>query len=339
MDFGLLFSRAWKITWNHKALWIFGILASCASGGTGGSPNTGFNFPGGGGSGGGGSSGGVPPGTMMDGANAGSIIAAGIAIGLLIVCLALIFSLIAWVIGVFGRGALVAGVRQAEDVGGTSFSKAWSGASARIAPLLGMNVLLALPAILVGLVALAVLLVGVGVSIGDITRLSQRGSGPPMGMLAAIGVVIAVLLPLSCVGWVYSILAAILRLFAERAIVLESHGAVDGLKRGWAVFRANLGNALVLGVILVALTTVLGFALVLLFLPVLVPIIAGVATTAQREYGPLIVSLGVAGCIAVLASAASVVVSGVFNTFGSACWTLAYRDFAAKADQLPVPAA
>jgi len=40
MDYSEVFSKAWKIVWKFKALWIFGILSSCArasSGGSGGS--------------------------------------------------------------------------------------------------------------------------------------------------------------------------------------------------------------------------------------------------------------------------------------------------------------
>ena len=37
MDYSNVISRAWKIIWKHKVLWIFGILSGCASGGGGGS--------------------------------------------------------------------------------------------------------------------------------------------------------------------------------------------------------------------------------------------------------------------------------------------------------------
>lgn len=40
MDYGEVLSRAWQIIWKHKVLWIFGILASCAS------ANYGSGFPG-----------------------------------------------------------------------------------------------------------------------------------------------------------------------------------------------------------------------------------------------------------------------------------------------------
>ena len=36
MDFGEVLSKAWRIVWKHKVLWIFGILAGCGSGGGGG---------------------------------------------------------------------------------------------------------------------------------------------------------------------------------------------------------------------------------------------------------------------------------------------------------------
>jgi uncharacterized membrane protein YgcG len=35
-NFGEVLTRAWKIIWKHKILWIFGILASCARGSGGG---------------------------------------------------------------------------------------------------------------------------------------------------------------------------------------------------------------------------------------------------------------------------------------------------------------
>jgi hypothetical protein len=42
LSLGPTLSRAWEIIWRHKILWIFGILAGCATGGgggSGGSPN------------------------------------------------------------------------------------------------------------------------------------------------------------------------------------------------------------------------------------------------------------------------------------------------------------
>ena len=43
MDYGKILSRAAKIVSKHKILWLFGVLASCASGGGGGQSSS-FNF-------------------------------------------------------------------------------------------------------------------------------------------------------------------------------------------------------------------------------------------------------------------------------------------------------
>ncbi len=44
MNYSEILSRAWQIIWKHKVLWIFGILAGCASGGGGGGGgNTNFS--------------------------------------------------------------------------------------------------------------------------------------------------------------------------------------------------------------------------------------------------------------------------------------------------------
>jgi len=51
MDFGEILSRAWNIIWEHKVLWIFGVLVSCgrSNGGCsgGGGSNTGYQYSGG----------------------------------------------------------------------------------------------------------------------------------------------------------------------------------------------------------------------------------------------------------------------------------------------------
>ena len=45
MNLGEVLSKAWKIIWKNKVLWIFGILSSCGrgSGGGGGGGNSNFN--------------------------------------------------------------------------------------------------------------------------------------------------------------------------------------------------------------------------------------------------------------------------------------------------------
>ncbi len=44
MDYGDILSRAWRIIWKHKVLWIFGILAGCTQAGSSTSSNSGARF-------------------------------------------------------------------------------------------------------------------------------------------------------------------------------------------------------------------------------------------------------------------------------------------------------
>ena len=41
MDFSEVLTKAWRIVWKHKILWIFGILAGCGTGGGGGGGGSG----------------------------------------------------------------------------------------------------------------------------------------------------------------------------------------------------------------------------------------------------------------------------------------------------------
>jgi hypothetical protein len=43
LDFGGVLSRAWKVVWNNKILWLFGILSAMMGGQANGS-NSNFRF-------------------------------------------------------------------------------------------------------------------------------------------------------------------------------------------------------------------------------------------------------------------------------------------------------
>src|ERR1041384_5848815 len=112
LDFGAVLARAWKITWENKVLWIFGILAGLGSGGF--NFNSRFsnfsdfrNF-----------SGGRPPlpprfQEFLDRFSPPMVFAivGGIA------CLALIIFLIVLALSVIGRGGLISGVQIVEAKG------------------------------------------------------------------------------------------------------------------------------------------------------------------------------------------------------------------------------
>jgi hypothetical protein len=91
---------------------------------------------------------------------------------------------------------------------------------------------------------------------------------------------------------------SILRNFAERACILEDLGVIDSYRRGTSVLMANLGEAIILIVLQIAIFIVLG---ILLFLPGLVLVLC-------CFLWPLLL-----------------VVKGAVEAFLSALWTLAWR--------------
>ena len=141
MDFGTILRRAWEIIWNHKVLWIFGILASCGSGGSGGSGggggNISFNTT---------TASDDIPGFIRDltyfferqSPENLFLIAAGI------ILLALILGLVFFLLGILGRVALIKGAHQAELGQRLGFRQLISDSMPYYLRGLGLNLLLGL---------------------------------------------------------------------------------------------------------------------------------------------------------------------------------------------------
>src|SRR5262245_20405187 len=118
LDLGATLSRAWRITWQNKILWIFGILAALMSGGG----NVDFSFQGG-----------RPPIGQPDprveqffrrifGDDVPNVLlAAGVGVG----CLGLLFLVVLFVLSIIGRGGLIGGIQLADANGKVSFGEAW----------------------------------------------------------------------------------------------------------------------------------------------------------------------------------------------------------------------
>ncbi len=113
LDFGGTLSRAWKIVWNNKILWLFGILSGLM-GGQVSSSNSNFSFNSS-------NPGQSLPEPMRDlDQNVILLIIAGVV--LLVIVIAIVF----FILSVFGRGGLIGGVRLADQQGRVSFGEAWA---------------------------------------------------------------------------------------------------------------------------------------------------------------------------------------------------------------------
>lgn len=302
MDFGKVITRAWQITWKWKVLWILGFLAAL---GQSNGPQTNYSFTGGD----------LERYSYQFGDSGRELL--GLVSGLLIgfICLVILIVIILWVISVIARGGLIAGVQQVEEQGSTSFRKAWSGGGRKFWTLFGIGVLAGLPALILVIVGLIVISLGIfaGVNLLDISE----AAGIPL-----ITFVVLVCGGSLCCGLIVLIIVLEqIRIYAERAAIIEDLDWIQAFKRGWEVLTDNLGATIVLWLIFFALgILVFGISLGLMF-AIMAPLFS---LFAFNEPGWWIVGpMCLGGLIGTLIFA---LIRSIIMTFTSATWTLAYRE-------------
>lgn len=292
MDFGELLRRTWDIVWEHKFLILLGILVALGSGGTNTSTGGrgGFNFtfddgefvlptP---------SPGEIPeipeipdPGIALP--------AIGLGVLLVLGGLAIVVGLVLWVISTIARGGLIAGASTIDAGGVSNFGAAWQAGWEKGWRLLGISILPAIPALILFLVGIFSFATAglVSVPFG-----AEFGIGTGLGLGALLTAVACILLPISLV-------LGLLQFFANRACMLEDLGVFASYGRGLNVLIENIGSAIVLFIIQVAINLAIGLAALVsapIFLccvlwPILIAIEGGIAayfstlwTLAWREW-------------------------------------------------------
>ncbi|MGD8623144.1 MAG: hypothetical protein PVJ34_01290, partial [Anaerolineae bacterium] len=215
-----------------------------------------------------------------------------LALGLFFGGLILLVVLVLWVISTLARGGLIWGAAAADGGQSSSFSQAWRAGWQRGWTLLGIAIVPALPGLLL-------LLLG-GLGFLAYTSNVSTGTGVPvLGNMVLIGGALACLiLPLALV-------LELLRAFANRACMLEGLGVVDAYRRGIGVLTDNLGSALVLFLIQVAVTVVM-------FILLIVP---GAILALCCLFWPLLALL-----------------QGAVTAYFSTMWTLAWRRWTAAGE-------
>ena len=300
MDYGKILSRAWEITWRWKALWILGFLASLGNGLGGGS-----NFY---------SSNGNDLNRWINNTPIQGILPAILGILVAVACLALLIGIALWVISIIARGGLIAGVQQVEGEGSTGFLQAWRVGRSRFWTLFGIAILASIPVIVlvvIGVVVLAVMFASSGFAFD-----SSNAAG-------TIGIATSILCGGTfCCGMI--ILAIVLdqiRVYAERAAILEGLGWLDAFKRGWQVLKGNLGPTIIFWLIFLVIGLLIGAIVVAGIAALVLPLVAMFTNTEPGAW--IVAPLCCGGLLAVIVGA---LISSVTQTFTSAMWTLAYRE-------------
>lgn len=297
-NFGEVLSRAWKITWKYKILWIFGILSGCGRGGGSGSSS------GGGGSGNGNGSGYSPFGSnaehflsqVVDWISNNWWIFIVIALAIIVLVLLSIF------LGTIGRIGLIRGTLQAEaGAEHLVLGELFSGSMPYFWRVFGLSFLIGLISFLL---FVPFLLFGV--------------------LTAGIGFVC--LLPLLCLLIPISIALYLIIEMANVAIVKENIGLVDGFKRGWELVSANAGPVIIMGLILLVVSFVIGLAIFLPILMIVLPVVFSFAINQNQNMMPLLIG----GICFIAYLPVTILISGILNTFVGASWTLTYLNLTPK---------
>jgi hypothetical protein len=294
MDFGEVLSKAWKIIWKFKILWLFGIFASCSNGG-------------GGGGGGGGS------GAQYSGGDFGYynnfnqiepwavvlIIAAAILLFIIITILVLAVSTI-------GRAGLIQGTKMAdqdEDVQLT-FSNVFNSSKPFFWRILGLNLLIMVASFAIMIILVLFILFGTVITLG-------------LGLLCLVPL-ICVLIP---IFWVLTTFVEM----ANAAVVVDDLNVIDALKRGWEVFRGNLGEMVLMGLVLVIGGFIAGFIIAIPMILIVIPLAMSVmAAVFGNTEGLAIGGLVVSGLCFLAYLPVLIVVGGIIRAYIGAAWTLTY---------------
>lgn len=301
-NFGEILTRAWKIIWKHKVLWIFGILASC------GRSSGNFNSNRGSSGGNGGGVGNLPPQVTQWFNWIEAHMVTFIVIFITVIC-------IIWIIVAFlstiGKIGLIRGVQQAE-AGAESliFGQLFSESMPYFWRMFGLSVILAIP-------GLIFLIIFVGAALLIIIPASQSNGSAAIGSMFAL---VPLLIGCLCI---FVLLMFVLRLFfaqAERAIVLEDLAVMPALSRGWEVFTKNLGPVIIMAIILGVISFVIGLVTVIPIILIVFPAAFAFAINNARNATPLIFA-GVCFCLYL---PVLWVLSGILISYVETSWTLTY---------------
>lgn len=313
MDFGEVLTKAWKIIWKFKILWIFGIFAGCGTRSSG-------NFNGGGSSsyqtgGAPGQIPNLPPGFE---ANLSKILQfienPAVIVGFIsLICILILLTIF---LSIMGRVGLIKGAVDA-DVGAEhlSFGDLWKSGLQYFWRIFGLSLLIGSP----------ILLIYLALAFGGLVIFLTYLSGSRSGSFGAVAPVWIVLLPVICVFicviFLLAIVISFLRPQAERAIVIENEGVISGLRRGWNVLTKNLGPILIIWLITLVIGFAVGIIVALPLLIILIPaIIAFVVGGNNPSYAPLII----AGLCIVAYIPVSLVANGILTSYLETVWSLTY---------------
>jgi hypothetical protein len=327
VNIGEILTKAWKIVWKFKVLWIFGIMAGCASGNRS-SFNNGYSS----GGGGGGNNGGEIPEPFRQFAShplevIQSFIGQYLAIIAVVVLLLCVLWFVFYSIGIMGKTGLIKGASKA-DAGAEklTFGELWTESVPYFWRMFGLSLLIGLPFFILILIVVVVFLVGV------LNFVANGGSdrGSVMGLLGALGIFI----PSICCLSIIQIIAGLIAEQARNLIVLEDKGVFEALRRGWDLFKHNFLTIILVAIILGVLGFIVGFIMIIPLALILVPVFASVVV-ANFNSNTMMVPLIIGGLCFLAYLPVLLLLGGIEHSYIQSVWTLTYLRLTAPAPAAP----
>jgi len=291
MNYGEVLTRAWKIIWKFKVLWIFGILASCGTGGSGGGGNNiSYQF----------SRGDLPPQVQQFFANSGQFFNDFWWIIGLLICLTCVLVMVAIFLSTIGRIALIKGTLRAETgAERMGFVELFKASTPYFWRVFGLSLLLFL-------IFFVLITAGILLAVGT--------------AVVTFGLALFCLIPLCCL--MIPVLWAVWVILEQAyiAIVAEDRGAVEGLTRGWEVVKAHWEPMLIMAIILIFGGAIAGLIIAIPMFLVMLPLLFTLGITSGNNMAPL----AIGGICFLIYLPVLILASGIIKAYVQSAWTLTF---------------
>lgn len=314
MDYGQILSRSWRITWNNKFLWVLGFLAALtriSSNSSSYQTNSSEMTP-----------------------EAVEQMMQGVALLVGLGCFFLLIGLVVWLLSLAAKGGLITAVSRIDNGERVTLGEAFSAGLSRILTLVGMNILLYLPIILIVIVSVVgaiTLLAGSGITFASF---AEEPSVAGEAIAATLGFIFFCFCGLICGLILLGIFLQFINAFAYRGIMLRELGAIASLSHGWQVFRNNFVEVLLLSMLFFVISIGFGMAVAVVLAPLalimFVPMMAMASGGSTPGAAEIFLLTGGALCLGVLGAA----LASVLTTWQSAAFTLAYEEWTGKAGKM-----
>lgn len=321
MDYTQLLKRAWDIVWNNKFMFVLGFLAALGGGGGSGGGNSNFNF----------SSDfenndfNIPPEFAQ---NIEQYWAQFAGLLVLFIGLAIILAIVFWLVSLIGQAGLISSASRLDAGENTTLKSAFSDGVSKLGSMVGLNLVLYGPFLLLGIVAFGFMAATIGTAvIGELS-----GSDVNFDAIAPLfGSSFICFALLACLMVPISIVISIVYPFAQRGIVLKELGIIDSIKHGWKVVRENVGDVIVLIIIFAVIGVLFGIVAAVVLVPIglviFLPTILSMVNGGTLEIANIVFMI-IGGIFLGLLGAA---INSIFLAYRSTAVTLAYEEFGNKA--------